>query len=75
MRPKRRRFGMNAMEIFIIVILSLAVFVFWIWTIIDCIRNTNYDDTRRIMWVLIIVLLGFIGSIIYLVMAPRGRTI
>lgn len=66
---------MNAMEIFLIVILSLAVFVFWIWTIIDCIRNTNYDDTRRIMWVLIIVLLGFIGSIIYLVMAPRGRTV
>lgn len=64
---------MQATYIFVIVILSFALFVFWIWSLVDCIRNPNYDDMRRIMWVLVIVLTGFIGSIIYLAMAPRGR--
>ncbi|HKI46840.1 MAG TPA: PLDc N-terminal domain-containing protein [Balneolales bacterium] len=63
---------MQATFIFVLVIFSLALFVFWIWTIVDCIRNPNFDDTRRIMWILIIVLLGFIGSFIYLFMASRG---
>lgn len=63
---------MQASYIFILVIFTLALFVFWIWTIVDCIRNPNYDDLRRIMWILVIVLLGFIGSFIYLFMAPRN---
>jgi len=51
------------------VVLSLAVFAVWIWTIIDVVKVPSDDRFRagnQLVWILVIVLTQIIGSIIYL---------
>jgi prolipoprotein diacylglyceryltransferase len=45
----------------------IAIFgtVFWIWMIIDCAKNEPENTNNKIVWILIVVLLGFLGALIY----------
>lgn len=49
----------------IIFFLVLAGAIFWIKTIIDIVRTKFRDDTTKIVWMLIVIFLGFIGALIY----------
>jgi hypothetical protein len=53
--------------------LSLAAFAFWLWMLIHAITNKGLRDGEKIVWVLVIIFLPFIGSIIYFFVGkPRG---
>jgi uncharacterized protein HemY len=58
-----------------IVILAAAflLFVFWIWSLIEVLRTPERtwraDDRRQVSWILVIVLLGWLGSLLYVVIA------
>ena len=56
----------------IIGVLAIAAVVLWVWALIDAIRNPALDDTMRIVWVLVIVFTGLIGSLIYAIVAPKA---
>jgi hypothetical protein len=47
------------------VALGLLVFVFWIWMLIDAITNGGLSGTEKIVWVLVIIFLHFLGALIY----------
>lgn len=38
----------------------------WIWTIIDCAKNEKSEGNEKVVWILVIVLAGWIGALIYL---------
>lgn len=57
--------------LFFVVTFGIASTVLWIWALIDVARNTAIDSGTKIVWVVAIVLLPFLGSIVYLV---AGRT-
>ena len=44
---------------------SLGLFVFWVWMLIHAIQNKGLADTEKIVWVLVIALLHFLGAVIY----------
>lgn len=46
-------------------LVAIAFFVFWIWMLIDAIKNPGIGSTERIVWVLVIVFLHFLGALIY----------
>jgi Phospholipase_D-nuclease N-terminal len=51
------------------VILMVAGLAFWIWALVDCVRvpdDSLYQSGTKLVWVLVIVLAGWIGAIIYL---------
>ena len=52
--------------------LGLLAFVFWIWMLIDAIKNPGLSGTERIVWVLVIIFLHFLGALIYF-FAGRSR--
>ncbi|MDR2982532.1 MAG: PLDc N-terminal domain-containing protein [Puniceicoccales bacterium] len=54
-------------------VISLVFFVFWLWTLIDCIRREHKGENTKLIWVLVIVLVGPLGSLIYL-LAGRSNT-
>ena len=58
----------------ILLAIALAVFlyVFWIIMIIDCAKRNFKGDSEKVVWILVIVLLGFLGAAIYYF--ARGRT-
>jgi hypothetical protein len=49
-----------------ILLLTIASFVFWIWMIVDCLTNEPSQGNDRIVWLLVIVLLHWIGAFLYL---------
>ena len=57
-----------------LMLLSLLSLVFWLWALISAIQNPALDDNTRIIWVLIIVLTGVIGAIIYLIVGQPGSS-
>ncbi len=55
-------------------VLGLLGTIFWLWMLIDCILNTALVGTQKIIWVLVVLLLPFIGSLLYFFLARGGRT-
>lgn len=55
-------------------IIGIGTFVFWLWSLIDCIRREFEGSNDKLIWVLVIVLAGALGSLIYVFVGrPRGR--
>ena len=44
---------------------GLLLFAFWIWMLIDAIQNKGLTDGEKVGWVLAVVLLHFIGGLLY----------
>ena len=58
------------MELFVILIwftIVVGMFVLWIWTLIDCIKNEPDEGNERIIWVVVIAAANWIGALIYLI--------
>ena len=47
-------------------LVGLAMFAFWVWSLVNAIKNPKLDSNMRLIWVLVIVLVGPLGSLIYL---------
>ena len=45
--------------------IGLACFAFWLWMLIHAITNKGIADTEKIVWVIVIIFLPFLGSLIY----------
>ena len=53
-----------------LVILAIAAFfilqlVMWIWMLVDCLKNEPSTGNDKVIWVLLMVFLGIIGSLLY----------
>lgn len=62
----------------VFLLVALAMFAFWVWSLVDALR---LDDRRwvaagqsKILWVVLIAVLGLLGSILYLFMARPAVT-
>ena len=58
-----------------LLLLLLAAIGFWVWSLVDAVRapDNSYRAGSKVVWVLVIALTGFIGSIVYFI-AGRPRT-
>jgi hypothetical protein len=46
-------------------LIATAAFVFWLWMLIDVITNKALPGTEKIIWVLVVLFLHFLGALIY----------
>ncbi len=61
--------------IFFVLPIILALFAFWIWMLVSAIQNKGLTDGEKVAWVLVIVLLHWLGALIYfLVGHPKRKT-
>lgn len=60
----------------IIFILGIAAFAFWVWAIVDVVKvpdDSMFKAGSKLVWVLVVVITGVMGAIIYLVVGrPAG---
>jgi len=63
-----------------IFIFAFALFGLWIWSLIHCVTNKRLNDSMRVLGVILIVVFGILGTVIYLFLprenaqpAVRGR--
>jgi hypothetical protein len=43
----------------------VVLFAFWIWMLVDCLTNQRLQGTEKIVWVLVIIFLNWIGALVY----------
>lgn len=54
-------------------VIVIGIFVLWIWTLIDCIKNEPDEGNEKVVWVVVIAAANWIGAIIYLIMRRPKR--
>ena len=55
-------------------LLALAATAFWIWMLVDCIKNEPSEGNDKLIWALVILFAHGLGAIIYF-MARRPTRI
>ena len=51
-------------------LLSLLWFILWIVALVDCLKS---NSPNKLVWIVVIILLPFLGSILYFILG-RSRT-
>jgi hypothetical protein len=60
----------------LILLVLLALAALWVWALVDAIRVPDDSDYRagtKLVWILVIVLTGFIGAAVYLAVGRPAR--
>lgn len=48
-------------------------FVFWIWMLIDCATNEPNEGNDKVVWIIIIALLNWLGALLYFFIRRPNR--
>ncbi len=51
----------------------MALLAFWIWMLIDCIKNEPDEGNNKLIWVLVIIFTQLLGAVIYYFVQRRER--
>ena len=46
-------------------IVGLAVLIIWLWALIDILKSDFKDSINKIIWLLVVFFLSFMGVILY----------
>ena len=49
-----------------VLLIGIALMIFWIWMLVDCATKESGQGNDKVIWILVIVLTGWIGALIYL---------
>jgi len=52
---------------------SAIGFIIWIIALISHLRRTDYSDTDKIIWTIVLCTLNILGVILYWLFAPSGQ--
>jgi len=55
----------------LIVVIAILALIFWIFMIVDVAQRKFTNENDRLLWILIVVLVGIIGALIYYFMIKR----
>lgn len=54
-------------------LISLVGFIFWIWALVDCLKNEPSEGNDKIIWLLVIIFLNWFGALIYAIVRRQER--
>ncbi|MBI5159710.1 PLDc N-terminal domain-containing protein [Candidatus Micrarchaeota archaeon] len=54
-----------------IAVFTLLMLIVWVLMLVDCIKRKFTNENDRLLWILIVVLAGFIGATIYYFLVKR----
>ena len=59
--------------VWIFILFGITVFIFWVVTIVEIATGKFRDDTSKIVWLLVVLLLGVLGSLIYIIAGRQSK--
>jgi hypothetical protein len=66
-------FGGGVLMFLLLMTLFVAAFVFWIWMLVSAIQNKGLNGTEKVIWILVIIFLHFLGALLYLLLGHPKR--
>lgn len=59
----------------LIVLLGLALFGLWIYTMVEIITSKFQDHSNKTLWLVLVIFLGLLGTLIYWIVGRQNRVI
>ena len=58
-----------------LLVFVVAILAFWIWMLVDCVQREfpPQEQNSKIVWILVIVLAGWIGALIYYFVVKKAK--
>ena len=56
-------------------LIGILGMIFMVWMLIDCVQRKFKKDNDRVIWVLIIVFLNWIGALVYYFVIKRNKKV
>lgn len=53
----------------------IGVMVLWVWMLVDVVRREFKDDNTKLVWVLVVILAGWVGAAVYYFVGRQQGTI
>lgn len=53
--------------------IGIATLALWIWMLVDCASKEPEQGNDKLIWILVIVLTGWVGALIYLLVRRPER--
>ncbi|RMF63629.1 MAG: PLDc_N domain-containing protein [Calditrichaeota bacterium] len=57
----------------LLVLFSAVAAIFWLFVLVDCLRNEPSEGNEKVIWVVVILLTNFIGAVLYLALRRPKR--
>lgn len=59
-----------------IVTFGAALFLYWLFSLIDCVKRDFANSSEKVVWVLVLIFVGILGAFIYnIVVKPELGTV
>ena len=52
---------------------GLLLIGLWVYTLFDCLRSEFVEPNQKLIWVILIVFVPFLGPLMYLGMSKKGK--
>jgi uncharacterized RDD family membrane protein YckC len=59
----------------IFAVVGVLATAFWIWMLVDCVIHEPPQGNDKLVWILLIILLPFIGSLLYFFIRRSNRPV
>ena len=64
---------MGILFAFLCMMIGLGFTVIWVLAIVEIVKSEFQDKNERLIWLLLVILLPFIGTILYLMIGRKQR--
>lgn len=64
-------FSISALIVLLALVLSVGLTILWIWMLIDATRREFPKSDEKVVWILVLVLAGIMGAVIYYFLVKR----
>ncbi|MER2999412.1 PLD nuclease N-terminal domain-containing protein [Pontibacter populi] len=65
--------GLAAQELLFVILFFAIPFGIWLGAIIDLLRSNFADSVTKLIWVVVVTFIPFLGAILYLVIGRRQK--
>lgn len=67
--------GLEILALLCFLPLGLLALAFWVWMLVDAAQNKGLDQNQKVVWIIVIALLHFLGALIYLIFGRPKRNL
>lgn len=57
----------------LILLVVAGMFALWVAAIIDIVRSNFVDNNQKLVWIVIVVMIPFLGTILYFALGQTGK--